>query len=142
MGQDDEVLVDVNESSILFGAIIYARSCEAAGKLGPQSVKNGAVAFIGYSQNFTVGYTPEKVTRPLEDPVAKLFLELSNLIPISILKGNKVQEAHLKSQKAMFKNLMFMLSSRASNSQKDSASCLWRNMKYQTVCGNGDARIF
>jgi len=141
MGQDDEVLVDVNESSILFGAIIYARSCEAAGKLGPQSVKNGAVAFIGYTRKFTIGYAPEKITRPLEDSVAKLFLEPSNLIPISILKGASVGNAHLRSQKAMFKNLAFMLSSAASNLQKDAASYLWRNIKYQTVCGNKDVKI-
>lgn len=141
MGQDDEVLVDVNESPILSGAIIYARSCEAAGKLGPQSVKNGAVAFIGYTKKFTIGYAPEKITRPLEDSVAKLFLEPSNLIPISILKGDSVGNAHLRSQKAMFKNLAFMLSSAASNLQKDAASYLWRNIKYQTVCGNEDAKI-
>lgn len=140
-GHDDEVLVDIDESSILSGAIIYARSCEAAGKLGSQSVKNGAVAFIGYTKKFTIGYTPEKITRPLEDPVAKLFLQPSNLIPISLLKGNSVGNAHFKSKKVMFRNLAFMLSSAASSSQKDAASYFWRNMKYQTVCGNKDAKI-
>jgi hypothetical protein len=141
MRQDDMVLADLKDSPIFLGAIIYARSCEAAQKLGPQCVIDGALAFIGYTKKFTVGYTPEKVTRPLEDPVAKLFLEPSNLIPVSVLKGNSVQSAHLKSQKAMFKNLMFMLSSAASNLQKDSASYLWRNMKYQTVCGDKNAKI-
>ena len=141
MGQNDMVLADLKESPIFLGTVVYARSCEVAKKLGPQSVKNGAVAFIGYTKKFIIGYAPEKITRPLDDPVAKLFLEPSNLIPISILKGNSVGNAHLKSQKAMFKNLAFMLSSAASSLQKDAASYLWRNMKYQTVCGNGDARI-
>lgn len=141
MGHDDRILVDVKESSILFGTIVYARSCEAAQSLGPQCVKDGTLAFIGYTKKFTIGYAPEKITRPLEDSVAKLFLEPSNLIPISILKGDSVGNAHLRSQKAMFKNLVFMLSSAASNLQKDAASYLWRNIKYQTICGNEDAKI-
>jgi len=141
MGQNDVVLAGLKEGSIFLGTIIYARSCEAAQKLGPQCVKDGALAFIGYTKKFTVGFTPEKVAHPLEDLVAKLFLEPSNLIPISILKKNSVEEAHLKSQKAMFKNLAFMLSSTASNLQKDAASYLWRNIKYQTVCGNKDAKL-
>ena len=141
MGQDDAVLADLKEGSVFLGTIIYARSCEAAQKLGPQCVKDGALAFIGYTRKFTIGYTPEKVAHPLEDPVAKLFLEPSNLIPISILKENSVEDAHLKSQKAMFKNLAFMFSGAASNLQRDAASYLWRNIKYQTVCGNRTAKM-
>ena len=142
MGQDNEVLVEANNNEVLLSeSIVYARSCECAEGLGSKCVEKGTIAFLGYKKKYTIGYTSEKITRPLEDPVAKLFLEPSNLIPISLLKGKTVEQAHLKSQKMMSDNFLFMLSSKASAEQKDSAPFLWRNKKYQTVLGNKNARL-
>lgn len=141
-GENEEVLVEKDQNEdILAGKIVYARSCNAADKLGPSAVTKGAIAFIGYKKKFTDGYTPTKTTRPLEDTVAKLFIEPSNLIPISLLKGNKVKDAYRKSQEAMLRNLRFMLSTRATSAQKDSAPFLWTNRKYQVTIGDQEAHV-
>lgn len=139
-GYDNEPLIEANKNeSLLVKKIVYARSCDAAKNVGQLCVNAGTLAFIGYTKNFAIGYMPSKTTTPLNDPVAKLFIEPSNLIPISILKGNTAEEAYRKSQAAMLRNFRFMLSTRASPSQKDSAPHIWRNRKYQVLLGDKNA---
>lgn len=141
-GHNEEVLVKTNiNEGLLTGAIVYARSCDAAGNLGPKSIRNNTIAFIGYRRKYFLVYSATKITRPLQDPVAKLFLEPSNLIPISLLKGNSVEKACQKSQEAMQRNFLFMLSTKASDAQRDAAPYLWINKRYQSVFGNHSASL-
>lgn len=141
-GYDNEILIEVGSNeSLLSKKIIYARSCEAAKSLGSKCVQKGAIAFIGYRKKYFLGYSQAKISQPLKDEVARLFLEPSNLIPISLLKGNTAEDSYKKSQKAMRNNLFFMLSSKASQIQKDAAPYLWANINYQTVLGNKQARL-
>ena len=139
-GYENEPIVETSKNEIqLTKKIVYARSCDAAENLGQLCVKKGTLTFIGYTKKFTIGYTPSKTSTPLLDPVAKLFIEPSNLVPISLLKGNTTGEAYRKSQEAMLKNFRFMLSTRASASQKDAAPYLWINRKYQVLLGDDKA---
>jgi len=141
-GYNDEILIRFNyNEKLLAQKIVYARSCDAGGKLGLSCIKKGTLAFIGYRKKYSLGYTPFKVTKPLEDEVARLFLEPSNLIPTSLLKGNKIKDAYRKSQEAMLRNIRFMLSTRATSAQKDAVPYLWVNRKYQVVYGNEEAHI-
>lgn len=133
-GYEDVVLIDrKNCENLLKGKMVYARSCQAGAILGPYCVKKGAKAFIGYSRNYSVGYSEEKRTRPLSDNIARLFLEPSNLIPQSLIFGNSPSEAYKISQKEMRKNLQYMLSSKATMDERDAAPYLWNNIKYQVV---------
>jgi len=138
-GYNNEVIIERNNNeSLLKGSIIYARCCDAAKQLGLDCVKKGALAFIGYNRKYILGFSNSHTTRPLSDPVAKLFLEPSNLIPKSLLKGNTVGEAHQKSQRAMLKNFRFMISSSASEDQRDAAPYLWANIDSQVIIGNSE----
>lgn len=139
-GYDNEPLLEANNNEkLLVKKIVYARSCDAAENLGQLCIKNGTLAFIGYTKKFTIGYTPSKTSIPLHDPIAKLFIEPSNLIPLSLLKGNNTGEAYRKSQEAMLRNFRFMLSTRATSAQKDAAPYLWINRKYQVLLGDQQA---
>ena len=141
-GYNNEVLVEVDRNEkILTGKIVYARSCDAANKLGKACIKHDTLAFIGYKNKFTIGYTPSKITTPLKDKVARLFIEPSNLVPISLLKGNTIENAYKKSQDAMGRNFLFMLSTKASQAQKDAAPYLWINKKYQVALGDQKAHF-
>lgn len=141
-GHLNETLIDLDTKDISFiNAIVYARSCNSAAKLGPVLVKNGIKTFIGYSQEFAICQTNQKISNPVGDNIAKLFLEPSNIIPVSLIKGNTAKQSHLKSIEMMKKNLYHMLSSKATLEERNSASFLWRNMKYQTVIGDNQAQI-
>ncbi len=133
-GFNNETLIALGENeTILSGKVVYARSCKAAKRLGPNCVKNGTLAFIGYKHDFVFQYSLTRITRPLTDQIAKLFLEPSNLVIIALLKGNNVKSSYQRSQKAMYKNLSFTLSSKATPTERYSAPFLWRNIKSQVL---------
>lgn len=141
-GYDNDVLVSVGQNEeMLSEKIVYARSCDAAKSLGRKCIEKGTLAFIGYKKKYVIGYSPSKVTTPLKDEIARLFIEPSNLVPISLLKDNKVKDAYRKSQEAMLKHLRFMLSTKASPSQKDAVPYLWINRKYQVALGDQEAHF-
>lgn len=133
-GHNNEPIID--SKSILKNSIIYARSCEVGQRLGLELIENGAKTFIGYNRKFFCGYTPEKITKPLEDKIAGLFLEPSNLIVSTLLKNNKAEEAHNRSKKQMYKNFRRMVSSTATFEEKYSARLLWSNLNSQVLFGN------
>ena len=141
-GFDNEVLLDeANCEVLLREKIIYARSCEAGANLGPFSIEKGAAAFIGYNKDFWLIRSKERGTKPLTDPIAKLFLEPSNLVPITLIKGNSTQEAYQKSQDDMRRNFSYMISSRSSHEERDAAFFLFSNYTCQIILGDKQAKI-
>lgn len=138
-GHENEVLVDSGSS--LPETIIYARSCDAAQILGPKLVEKGTLAFIGYTRKFICGYTPDKIWRPLEDVMAKLFLEPSNLVASTLIKGNSTHEAHTRSKAAMYKNFRKMVSSTATFEERYAARWMWSNLNSQILLGDPEATI-
>lgn len=141
-GYDNEPLISSGDNEILLKEkIVYARSCDAAENLGKLCIKQNTLTFIGYRRKFTMGYTQSSVTHPLDDKVAQLFLNPSNLVMISLLKGNTAGDSFRKSQEAMVRTLSFMLSTKASQEQSDAAPYLWQNRKYQVLLGESNARL-
>lgn len=133
-GHENKPLVNTHDNLSLFAdCVFYCRSCDCASVLGVALIHAGASGFIGYLRKFTVGYMPEFLSRPLADPLAKLFLMPSNLIPISLIKGNSILEAYRKSQSAMRSNLRKMISSKASFEERYYAQFLWSNIRNQTI---------
>lgn len=142
-GDQNNPLVEVGINEYIFNnAIVYARSCNVALILGMISIKYGAISFIGYLDKFYLASKSSRDTEPLKDNLAKLFLEPSNLIPISLIKGNTVSLAYEKSQRAMKKNFSHMISTNASNEEKDCAFALFSNIKSQIVFGNKQAKLY
>lgn len=140
-GYNDEVILDqATNKNLLINKIIYARSCNAGENLGNILIASGARSFIGYIKPFSIGTLNEFATRPKEDPLARLFLEPSNLIATTIIKGNTVQEAHQRSVRAMKKTLSAMVLSDIPN-KKDYAFALYNNMLGQVVIGNKEAKL-
>jgi hypothetical protein len=138
-GHDDRVIVDV--ASNLSKSIVYARSCDAARLLGSVLVGNGTAAFIGYKRSFILGYSPNKMLHPKEDPIARLFLEPSNLVVTTILKGHSVADAHARAREAMYKNFRRMISSSATFEERHAARWLWSNLNSQVVLGDSSAKM-
>lgn len=141
-GHNNEILVESGRNEYLLkGCIVYARCCDAAKKLGFDCVKKGTLSFVGYKRKYILGYSASHITKPLLDPVAKLFLEPSNLVIKSLLKGNTVNIAFQKSKEGMFKNIRFMVSGSASVEQKDAAPYLWANINNQVVIGEPEVAV-
>jgi len=139
-GQNNDILIRANDNeTLLANKIVYARSCDAGSHIGQLCILNKTLSFIGYKRKYALVFDILKETKPLHDNVARLFLEPSNLVPISLLKGNTVEKAYQKSQNAMLRNFYYMLSTRASQLERDAAPYLWANRKFQVVLGDATA---
>lgn len=136
-GHNGSVLVacGINEH-ILKDRIIYARSCNAGQVLGRECMKNNNVGcFIGYKLPFMFYIDNTWISNPKKDKIAPLFLEPSNLIPLSLIKGNSAFHAHENSQKKMLKTINKILR-KGSKESFLFAGALWNNYAGQVLIGN------
>lgn len=141
-GHDNEVLIKAEENhDLLEGKITYALSCDSGKVLGPKVTSNKTAAYIGYADEFIFVCDKRYLTKPLEDPLARPFMESSNQVMISLLKEHTVKEASERSR-AVFKEHYIKLSS--SNADQDSlqaAQFLRWNMLHQVCLGDVDSKI-
>jgi hypothetical protein len=139
-GQDNAPLL-TGSDEIVKDKIIYARACQSAKRLGPQTVENGAKAYVGYEEDFIFMYEPAQVSRPLNDETAKLFLEPSNQIPLSILKGHSVEEAQERSKAKYQQNIEVLFSRKMTDEEQQILFYLSWNLRYQVCLGDKDAAL-
>lgn len=133
-GHNNETLVCVNNNeSLLYNSCIYALACSSAKVLGKSVAKNGTKSFLGYKEDFIFIHENDKSTRPTEDNTAKLFLEPSNLVVTTLIKGNTPEEAFNRSQQAFKRNIRYLLASDSPQDDKTSIPWLYWNMTHQ-VC--------
>lgn len=139
-GQDNEVLVKSGENDqCLSKRIVYALSCRSASKLGKISVKHGTRAYLGYDEDFVFNYDQEKISRPWDDQIVKLFFEPSNLLVASLLKGHTAGESWQSSQNEFKRKAIALITSKdkiAINSYLP--NLLW-DMRHQVILGNKKA---
>lgn len=141
-GDKNEIILDKENVSFTSKIkIVYARSCQAAKILGELLIKNGVLTFIGYTKNFVFLREKSKISHPLDDRFAKLFLEPSNLVATTIIKGHNVLEAQNRSLMAMRKNLDHLLSSNATFEEKNATPYLWSNMNCQVLIGGKGTKL-
>lgn len=142
MGQDNEVLLAENDNEIIIkGKIVYALSCSAAKSLGYECVKKGTKAFIGYSEDYIFLHTHPKMSRPREDKRASLFFKPSNLIPISLLKGNNVKDSYVGSKNLLRKTIIDLLHSEVYNEDRICLRYLVWNYSNLTLIGDKNATL-
>lgn len=142
LGNDEEPLVSVGMNELsLAGRIIYALACSCAKTLGPASVAKGALAFIGYQEDFIFLYDTEKRTRPHEDKTAALFFDPSTLIPFSLLKGSSAKEAHQHATVAFTKNIRRLLASDSPVEDVAAVRYLLWNLQNLVCIGDKNARL-
>ncbi len=139
-GHDDEVLLKAGENEgLLISKIVYALSCKSGKTLGVESVKKGALGYIGYKEDFLFVVDEDNTANPLKDKIAKLFLEASNQVMISLIKGHNIKAAHERSKKIFFENASQLIG----NDSEDNylvPYLLW-NMEHQVCLGNQNASL-
>lgn len=116
-GNDEEPLIESGKNSYLLkGKVVYMRSCDSGKTLGPQAIKEGCKAFIGYRELFRFWTDKASVNDPLNDDYAKPFFETSNQVPLSLIKGRTAREAHEDSMIEYRRIIGNLLTSNAANS--------------------------
>ena len=141
-GHDDEVLIKVGENhNLLTGRITYALSCNSGEILGQKVAENKGTAYIGYKDEFIFIADRRYITRPLDDPRAKPFMESSNQVMTSILKGHSTQEASSRSKDIFREHYRKLSTSTTDVDSLQAAQFLWWNMRNQVCLGDSDSKI-
>src|SRR5207302_611826 len=110
-GFNQETLIRCGENEqLLKDAIVHAMSCNAGKTLGPQAIKIGSVAYIGYNEEFKLTHLDKRARgEQLKDDIARLFLEPAYEVIIALIEGNTVGEAYKRSRR-MYADILTQLS--------------------------------
>ena len=139
-GQDGENLVRMNDNEkILKGTIVNILACSSGKLLGPSCIKNGTEAVIAYKEEFWLFYDTEGTSRPLDDKIAKLFLEPANGVINYLLKGHSMEKSYNKSQQLYKENIQKVLATDSSVGYL--AKFLVWDMVNQVRLGNHNATL-
>jgi len=141
-GYNNEILLDLrSDLKLLRDKIVYARSCSSAEKLGRKSIKEGCRAYLGYDDDFVFMVSEDKITRPLEDKVAGLFLEPANYLVILLLKGHSAHEANRRSKERYKQNILKLMASSSTQEERELIPFLARDYLHQVNLGDVNATI-
>ena len=141
-GHDNEVLVEAGKNhQLLQSTITYAVSCDSGKELGEKVAKAPSTTYIGYKDEFIFIADQRYVTRPLDDPKARPFMESSNQVMVSILKGNTAQSASERTRNTFHDFSTKLSSSSADQDAVQSAQFLWWNMRNLVCLGDGEGKM-
>ena len=90
-------------TNILAGRVVYDLSCQAGRDLGRTAVSEGAISFLGYSEDFWMCYSYGNhsdggMVNPLDDEASRGFFESHNIAPISYINGSTITASYSASQ--------------------------------------------
>ena len=141
-GHRDEPLLTANgNSSLLQGKITYAISCRSARVLGQEVGQYADTVYIGYQDDFILLYLERHRTRPIEDKLAELFLNPSNLVVTTLLKGHCAKESVLRAQQEFLRNIQKLLTSETKADDSSALRYLVWDMRNLVLCGQGDKQL-
>ena len=142
-GHNDQILIQSRKNEVaLKGVITYALSCSSARTLGPSAVQAGAVAYIGYNEDFIFFISPEKIGRPKEDKTAEMFLAPANHVVVSLTKGHSAGEATKAARDYFLRSIQKLISSESSVDDREYIRYLIWDMRSLVCWGNRDAIVF
>ena len=139
-GHQDAVLIEKDKNhNLIKNRVIYSLSCSSASNLG-KTVANNKTTFIGYVDEFALGMDTNSQIAVHRDKRAKLFLEPSNLLVKSLLKGNTAKDAVTKARNLMKVNIS-KLRTDTSPDAKDYLPYLYNNYLILEVLGNKSGTV-
>lgn len=139
-GHDDEILIEYGKNhELLKNKVVYSLSCSSAEILG-KNIADDTTTFIGYTDEFALGMDINCQASIQRDKRARLFLEPSNILVKSLLKGNSPKEAVEKAKKLMKENLS-KLRTDSSPDAKDYIPYLFNNYTILEIFGNEEKRL-
>lgn len=139
-GHYDEPIIEAGKNQgLIKNKIVYSLSCSSALILG-KSVGDGKSTFIGYVDEFALGMDTNNQITIYKDERARLFLEPSNLLVKSLLKGNTAKDAVIKAKNLMKLNIS-KLKTDPSPDAKDYLPYLFNNYLILEIMGNDSATL-
>jgi len=140
-GDKNHILFSIDKDiELLKNRIVYARACHAGLSFGKKMVEGNDGCFIGYVVPFSFWIDEKRSATPAKDKIAKLFLEPSNQIINSLIKGSTSKESDEKSKKMMIENMnkILKMESKKEPGAMGWLGILWNNYEGQVLYGKED----
>ncbi|HEU4966995.1 MAG TPA: hypothetical protein VFT53_05995 [Candidatus Saccharimonadales bacterium] len=140
VGHNGVVLVACHDASHtqLKGTIVHCLACQSGKTLGQELIKIGALAFIGYQEDFKFFYTKDDPKTQGHDDIAALFLEPAHLPMIALVSGKKAGHAYNEARRLYKKNF---LTAYANNMDSDVLGALADDLRHMVIHGDHEASI-
>lgn len=139
--ENEPLLIANHNSSLLEGKVTYAISCKSACILGKVVGQHPNTTFIGYQEDFILLYLEKFRTRPAEDKLAELFLNPSNIIVTTLIKGHPAKEAVSRAKQEYLRNIQKLLTSKVKSEDSSTLRYLVWDMRNLILCGEKDKKI-
>ena len=142
-GHGNEPILECGKkNSLPRDSIVYALSCHAAAKLGKELTEQEKNrAFIGYEEQFGFVHSASREATPHKDRIPHPFKEASNVVPLSLLKGNNAETAFEKSQKTFLEGIRKHAVSESRPENKEIRFWLFWDMTFQRLMGKKENRF-
>ncbi len=141
-GQDGEDLIKAGDNaSLLEGKVTYAVSCSSAAVLGEEVGSQPGSAYIGYEKDFAMIQSRDHLSRPLDDPLAEPFMQLSNHVGYSLLKGHSASESVKRAKDVGRARVNSLLTSNGDVNAQAIARYLWWDVQCLICKGDQEKRI-
>ncbi len=88
-----------------------------------------------------IDFDPQLSHKPLSDQTAKLFLEPSNQVATTLIKGHSSIEADTRAKNAFRKNIRKLLTGETQKEDSATLRFLFWNMKHQVCLGDPEATV-
>ncbi len=141
-GHNNQILVVAGKNEgVLKDMVTYALSCSSGQMLGPAAIKAGASAYIGYEEDFIFFISPDKMSRPLGDKTADMFLTPANHVIVSLAKGHTAGEATISARGYFLKSIQKLITSEATEDDQTYMRYLAWDMKSLICHGDKTAMV-
>lgn len=107
----DGIILDKDNVGLLKGKVIHAMSCNSAKTLGRISIENGAMAYVGYDEPFLAPRMDDKISNPLIDETASLFLDPAFIAQKALVNGKEPEEAVMLARRDYNRSIVKALTS-------------------------------
>lgn len=138
---NEPLIISGKNHAILINTIVYARSCKSAKLLGKKSVESGCKAFIGYMDDFVFVIEADKLSRPLNDKTARLFLEPANYVVMALLKGHTTGEANHRSKDLYKQTIQKLATSETTRENSEVLPFLVWDYSHQVCLGDTTSTV-
>ena len=138
--EEEKLVIEGQNHELLSSRLTYALACSAGASLGKEVVKKGG-CFIGYQRPFSFLFDHHSFSKPLKDRVAQSFLEPSNMISISLIKGKTAREAVNKARQASIEKMKQLLKKKSEPGTGVAIRLLWNNMQSLVIHGEEETRL-
>lgn len=140
-GHNNEILIKTGDNEYLLKErITYAVACSSAKVLGLSCI-GANTAFIGYNELFILNLDRTCLGNPLLDTRAEKFLDPSNRVAISLIKGHTSGEASEISRRAFKRNIIELLANPTNPNALEDAKDLFWNMNHQVCLGDVNTKL-